>query len=681
MRSPLAFFSIPPACIRWTVGSLVVFALCAGSLSAQTARKPDGRRMVGDVADAVRDIRRSFRTTSADGRKKRDAALDALIAAHGPHGTKARKDVSAAYALRYHAKREEDRPAIRAILLDDPRAPAAARFAMRLAQAHASSPDFLAWVLDLATVETASPNARAVIRLLCATTGRRRGYHAAVHQAAEAMASDASLPEPVREEADTVSLRSMRPPRMPPRPLRPMPWAAWDRLVGVTHGSPDAAAAITRLRAAATLIGTDVAAAIDAATGAIEPTGKRVDAATRVMFALARAERHDDDSRWRWIVREAERAGKRSLWIVDGLYDLALRNERVRELLERVAARARDWRVLSMALRALQFQETTKSSQPLVHYRKSRMWQVRLALTEALGAYYDAASVDAAITMLGDRSMRVRTAAYRTLRQLTGMDWGPTQTRWKRWRAKAGKDLVLKPRTATVRAATQGKGYARYFDLEIPSNRFVYVLDNSESMYYGKWDCAVRQAEKALRACDATTAFGLVSFSDRARVWKKKLLPANRGSIKKMRNFLRRSEPYGPTNIIDALRTAAKVRGCDTIILLTDGMPTRGTPKDPAAIIDAVTREMRYARIVVHTVQLTVGRVFPHDAPRDAWKRPLTAREKALQKGQRETAPQQPLGDFLQRLAAATGGRYSVAFADVWRPPPGSGPGRPSTDR
>ena len=372
------------------------------------------------------------------------------------------------------------------------------------------------------------------------------------------------------------------------------------------------------------------------------------------------------------------------LSVLDRLYDLGLRGEDLVPVLERAAARGKRWEPISMALRALAFQETVTSPRALRRLAKHKRWQVRLALAEGLRAYRHKESVDLLITLVGDKRIRVRESANESLELLTGQVRGTSQKRWKKWRQAQGADVRLIPREISrlrpYRKRDRRYAPRGYFGVHVASNRMVYVLDKSESMFYGLFDGVVDEMSAQLASAGPTTKFNVIEFDAAPRIWQTKLQPANAANVRKAVAFLQRSKPYGPTNVIDSLRLGMRVADLDSIVFLSDGLPNRGDPAQPDPIRSSVAVENRYLRIAIHTVLLLRGRSFPHDGPRGKEIPPLDEKEKARRAWLREQAPVLALGNFLKRLARENDGTFGVGFADSWRPPPGAAT-RPSTDK
>jgi hypothetical protein len=391
-----------------------------------------------------------------------------------------------------------------------------------------------------------------------------------------------------------------------------------------------------------------------------------------------------DKAKWDEAIAAAGRPrDEEALVLADALFDLGLRGPEVIGVQERLATRASDWRTISMALRGLHFQDTTDRPGSLRKLGRADRWQVRLALAEALRAYRHKSSVDLLIDLLGDKRLRVRAKAEDMLEDMTDRSLGQSQKLWKKWRREQGADLRLRPREISLhnpfRKTERKYAHRAYYGLQVASNRVAFVLDKSDSMYYGLFDGVVEEMQAHLATTGPTTKFTVIEFADKPNPWSKTLVPVNQSNLGAAVEFLNRSKPYGATNIIDSLRLAMDIRDLDAIVLLSDGLPTRGDPKDPPAILAAVRKVNRYTRQAIHTVLLLTGREFPHDAPKENVP-PPDAKELARRAELRDVARQTDLGAFLAALADQNDGTFGVGFADAWLPPPNA-KFRDSTDK
>jgi hypothetical protein len=379
---------------------------------------------------------------------------------------------------------------------------------------------------------------------------------------------------------------------------------------------------------------------------------------------------------WKALTRSLGRTDvAENLNVTDALFDLGLNQPLAREALECVITRSKDWRAVSMALRTLAWQDTDLRPRVPLRRKKDKRWQVRLALAEALAGYRHQDSVDGLIGLLGDKRMRVRTSAAASLESLTRLDLGPSQKRWVTWRKDQGRSISIPPRRigAEVTRHRRAHEYAKdaYFGLKIASDRMVFVLDKSDSMFYGLFDRVVEEVDCFLAAAGPTTSFSAIEFAEEPVLWKSTLQPANQRCIAEVVGFLGKTRPYGPTNIMDSLVQGLDIPEIDSLVLLSDGMPNRGQETATPAIVKRIGDRNRYARIAIHCVWMCEGRIFEHDQ-HDRAEEPLEEQEVERRDRIRRTADTQPLGRFLQTLARCNDGTFGVAFADVLRPHPDS---------
>ncbi len=366
---------------------------------------------------------------------------------------------------------------------------------------------------------------------------------------------------------------------------------------------------------------------------------------------------------------------------LDTIFDLKFCHPSLHELLAPIIRKTKSAHTRALALRILSYQDLVRSPRGFVRASKSRIWQVRLALAEALGAYRHTDAVEQLSNLLADEHARIRHAAHDRLVTLTGRDLGLDKKAWHEWSLDPNSRIApLRSPDRVVRSRNATTTRANYYGLRIESNRFVLVLDNSESMYYGLWDAAVRDANEFLGHPGKTARFGVVVFESDADTWKDKLVLASEANRKRARRYLEGSRPYGATNIIDALRKSAEVEGCDTLILLSDGMPNRGDPMQPDAIRRAFAKLNRHARLRVHTVYFVAGRRFPFDTTDRVFNSPLSTAQQAKREADRALAQDSELGRFLRALAEDNDGQSRIGFGDFRDPSPDT-PFRETSDK
>jgi len=232
-----------------------------------------------------------------------------------------------------------------------------------------------------------------------------------------------------------------------------------------------------------------------------------------------------------------------------------------------------------------------------------------------------------------------------TLKDLTGF-YAPVDQpeRWRRWWDGQEDGFKIKPPTgqrADRKAAAKGKGAqeiktsaSSFFGIPVTGSRVVFILDVSGSMLWhmgrrmprgpvqlptGNYNSRIKAAKKellsAINGMTSDDRFNVVFFSTKARVWKKKLVVANKSNKKSIADTIERINADGNTALYDAVRDGLEIKAkrkvgaryasdVDEVFLLSDGAPTAGEIQDMQQILDKVRNFNRGARIRINTIYL-----------------------------------------------------------------------------
>ncbi len=282
-----------------------------------------------------------------------------------------------------------------------------------------------------------------------------------------------------------------------------------------------------------------------------------------------------------------------------------------------------------------------------------RAWQVRAAAGDALVHLKTARAIPYLIKGLAaeekrrgkkDWCRRVALGLGRGLRSLTGMDLPLEHAApWKSWWAKKGKNMRVR---ALGAPKDQGKGaagvYARYFNIDVESDRLLFLVDASGSMarkvklkrkYAGipneavKFDLVRKELSKVILSLPPSAAVNVIFFNQDVLPFRPMspgnpgLMPMTEANKEALLEFLNLAVPQGLTNLYGALDLALQVgRGTgkkawkgryrsrtnpltfDTIYLLSDGAPTTGKVIDPDRILELVDQANVVKKVVIHTI-------------------------------------------------------------------------------
>lgn len=180
----------------------------------------------------------------------------------------------------------------------------------------------------------------------------------------------------------------------------------------------------------------------------------------------------------------------------------------------------------------------------------------------------------------------------RALLKITGQDF-ETGADWKKWwdaeRESFDPDEAPDEDGRTVVVKKAGDS-VEFFGTEIFSRNLIFVIDVSGSMAMfdqGKLkrkeaekarirlDRARKQLLSAIESLPKTARFNIIVYSNKVTAWQKGLKPASKSAIKSAGRFVKEFLARGATYTDDALKRAFEDSEADTIVLLSDGAPTK----------------------------------------------------------------------------------------------------------
>lgn len=274
---------------------------------------------------------------------------------------------------------------------------------------------------------------------------------------------------------------------------------------------------------------------------------------------------------------------------------------------------------------------------------RDKIWQVRSAAAFALARLRCKPVIPALIEGLAAELARKKdpwamdVRLHRLLEGLTGQSVLRGDVKlWQEFWRKEGPTFTVRERPAPGTAARAANKYEKFFDLEIESDRVLFVLDFSGSMAEPvqiqgketgapagrrttKAEVVVDELKKLVMALPDGALVNLVVFSDEVRVWREdhgrpalvKLNDEARDDL--LGSFLDSLRPNGPTNLYGALAKALDFGGrglydkyyaaaFDTLYVITDGAPTCGEVTDKDEIRRRVREVNGLRKIAIHCV-------------------------------------------------------------------------------
>ena len=208
-----------------------------------------------------------------------------------------------------------------------------------------------------------------------------------------------------------------------------------------------------------------------------------------------------------------------------------------------------------------------------------------------------------------------------------------------------------------------------FFGVKILSNRVVFVVDVSGSMNW--WDelpdgsgeeiwrdrrrmtRVIKQLREVVTKMPSQSLFNIVRYSDSVRAWQDRgVVPANAKFKKSALKFIDAMQPGGGTHTDSALERAFEEQDVDTIILLSDGAPSRSgaKPKEMMAdILQQVAKMNKLANVTLHTFGFVGEAKLP----------PGVKRGKSSKPDEDDPTPED-FEKFLRQLAEDNGGKFNA---------------------
>jgi hypothetical protein len=147
--------------------------------------------------------------------------------------------------------------------------------------------------------------------------------------------------------------------------------------------------------------------------------------------------------------------------------------------------------------------------------------------------------------------------------------------------------------------------------IPVVSRRLAFVLDASRSMGREapggdgrtRWQLLLQDLRGVLERLPRCTRFNVFLFRTDVEAWRKRLVPATRSARRACLEWIEAAKPGGWTNLFDALALALQDDDVDTLYVLSDGVPSRGSETGRGAILDEIAFRNRYKLTQINCVQ------------------------------------------------------------------------------
>ncbi|HMS16661.1 MAG TPA: HEAT repeat domain-containing protein, partial [Planctomycetota bacterium] len=268
---------------------------------------------------------------------------------------------------------------------------------------------------------------------------------------------------------------------------------------------------------------------------------------------------------------------------------------------------------------------------PLISALRDPVEAVRAAVIKALRSVGSRGAVQALVAQLDIEDGRIEDDIVTVLALMTGQNFYTNRPLWQEWVEKQPADWSALKRTSKglpTRSEKSAKA-ASFYGLQFVSEGVVYLIDISGSMNdparqegttgagakdETKLDRAKRELIKSLESLASGTRVNIIAYNDGLQFFAPEPVVLDDITRRSMVGWTRTLSAAGRTNIYDAIahvlsrsvdHSPRKAKGAmlvDSILLLSDGLPTEGRVLDTMLLAERVKQLNQMARVVIHTV-------------------------------------------------------------------------------
>jgi hypothetical protein len=233
--------------------------------------------------------------------------------------------------------------------------------------------------------------------------------------------------------------------------------------------------------------------------------------------------------------------------------------------------------------------------------------RVRVVAIENLQAQQSRAAVLALVRRMEiEERGRLKWGIQAYLRAVSGEDFGFDAEKWRAW---AG---TIEGRLATgkggVRLAPISQTNVSFAGMSLVSDRVCFLIDFSGSTWQTKVGEKTRKQvldvklRAALEALPPGTAFNVMPYTNEPIPWEKRLQSSDKGSVKRALDFFERCSRSGRGNFYDAALLALEDPQVDTILVLTDGVPTGGHRWNLELMVELLVERNRFRKVAFDSI-------------------------------------------------------------------------------
>ena len=238
-------------------------------------------------------------------------------------------------------------------------------------------------------------------------------------------------------------------------------------------------------------------------------------------------------------------------------------------------------------------------------------WRIRVAAAQGLGRIRIKPAISPLIARLDpEKDKRARRAVADALFRITGQHLYDMHNLWLKWWSRNYSSFVVPDEIPTKKKSKAGRRtVANFYGVPVESERITFVIDQSGSMSgwgggESELDKAVKEVLKVIASMKNGAMINVIFFETGVHSWSKRLVKLTRKSRVKLKSHLLRQQPMGGTNLYDGLERAIKLKGVDTVYLLSDGAPGVGKFVEDDDILREIGKLNKRLRIQIHCISI-----------------------------------------------------------------------------
>jgi len=274
----------------------------------------------------------------------------------------------------------------------------------------------------------------------------------------------------------------------------------------------------------------------------------------------------------------------------------------------------RDLRIQIEAAKALEKIGAAESLEPLLEKVRSYRtpWPVLVSVLSAVGAIPSERSIPVLIERLEKETGRFRLDVNYALASITGDQVAGTLDDWKAWWEQNKAVFTVDPQaTAAFRKQFRVQdmrvpSLGSFYDMEIYSDRCVFVLDTSASMKGDKIVSLKENLIKTFTTLSEIVRFNVIDFGGPIALMKPGGL-ITAGEIPLVVRKVAAMKLTLGTRSYDAMELGMMLPGVDTIIFLSDGAPVAGKFDVWSRVVAGFHIYNRYRPIAIWTLEFGAG--------------------------------------------------------------------------